>query len=297
MIHPTPRSLAFTVVLCGLAAFTAFPSPSAADTRPRPASAPVHAMQKRPSPGEAKRMRKELDRIRAEFNKNRKKDAPKRLISAEYSAFRTLAAIVRMLDKSKSFTADIDAEVRNFETEDRERPADAGKIANGMSGMYSMYGLLYRMRFENDPDRLRTLEQMNDSVIARFAPGRPAIDALAVISENMYRIAKDMLRNIDLREAYTAEFNAVEEQYINGVGRAESPEDRFLNGIYRTFELSQIWAMFLEPTTRKEIVELNREMIKDNEKITTIESQLALGMEYLYRILDVVARQTVDVMY
>jgi len=236
-----------------------------------------------------------LDRVAVAFNKSGKDDAPDLLIRSEYSACKSLSVIAAALDKTSSFQNEIKEETNRLIIEDSTRVGKAGKITNGMLGLYGYYSILYRMRFIDNEEMMQNLSAMNTKVVQKIKPDIAAIEAVSIMAQTIYLFTTAIMKNIDTEGLYVDAFTQIEKQYKEGDETAQTDEDRFLNGVYRTFEVSQLWALFLAPESRNEISDLNKDLYKRNANVTDIGMQMAVAMEYLYRINDLIARKTLEV--
>lgn len=238
-----------------------------------------------------------LDQVESSVKKTIKLSDADRLVNAEYATFKTLAILIRSLDSSSVVHGEVREEEARLLKEDSTRVGPAGKITNGMLGLYSLYGLLYRMRFAHSHERLETYDSIQAGVRATIRPDVPAIEAVAAMANGMYRMALRIVEDIDREHAYAGQFEVIAGQYEDGAKSAETDEDRLLNGIYRTFEVSQVWALYLDPTGKEELSNLNRELYSATKSAEGIGAQLAVGMEFLYRIHDIIARRSVRLSY
>jgi hypothetical protein len=232
-----------------------------------------------------------LDRVMASMESSAGMEDADRLIHAEYSYFKSLSVIARSLDVDDQFRGEINEEEKRLAREDSTRAGQAGRITNGMLGIYSMYGIVYRMHFGYDEAKMKILDDINRSVIAKMRPKIPAIEAVAVMSASVFKMSLAIMRDIDRDSLYAASFELIEQQNEEGNTAAETDEDRFLNGLYRTFEVSQLWALSLDPSKRVEISELNKKLAAETQKSGSIARQMAVAMEHLYKIHDFIARR------
>jgi hypothetical protein len=223
------------------------------------------------------------------------KDMPdaERLIHAEYATFKALAILIRTLDTSAIVQKEVGEEEQRLIREDSTRAGQAGKITNGILGIYSLYGMLYHMRFGQNQSKLDAYNAIHKDVVEKLRPGILAIEAVAAMSKGIYEMAKTIVDDLDRQDIYANQFEIVEQQYEDGVKSAETDEDRFLNGVYRTFEIAQLWALYLDPSSKEEISQLYREMYSATKRSEGIGPQLAVATEFLYKIHDMVARRSI----
>lgn len=214
-----------------------------------------------------------------------------RLILATYNCSRTLTTIVRTMDRNDLYADDIREEERRFAREDSTRAGKSGKILNGMLGVYSTYALISRMRFSGDPAHLAALEAIEKRVVATMRPDIPAIEALAAMANGVYHMSRDLVWSFSGDSSLAEGFDVIDENFRNGEQAAESDEDRFLNAIYRSFEVCQLWALLLNPAQRQEISTLSRDMFTEVKKADTIERQMTVSMDYYQRIHALIARR------
>jgi hypothetical protein len=238
-----------------------------------------------------------LDQTQVMMHKTEGMDDAQRLIHAEYGTCKTLTILIRSLDSSAIVHKEVREEEMRLLHEDSTRGGAAGKIVNGMTGIYSLYGLLYKMRFGQDTAGLAMYDRIHDDVIKKMRREVQAIEAVAAMARGVYEMSSAIVRDIDKDSLYAGQFALVAQQNDEGMHNAETDEDRFLNGIYRTFEVCQLWALYLDPTNKEEVSHLLREMFTMSKKAEGVGAQLAVGMEYLYKIHDLIARRSIHLSY
>ena len=246
-----------------------------------------------PNPDKKKELLDELARIRKWHDNGPSGDDAATMIHAEYSLFRVLIVTARALDKDESYNSYIDDQVTQFERDDKLRSTQTGKIMNGMAGVYGMYSILAQMKFRGQEDKEAAIQDIHSSTTKKMRPDIQAIEAAAKIGESSYRLTKMIMEEIDVDHLYTESFTQIADQYKRGEELAETDEDRFLNGMFRTFEISQLWALFLDPTQRKTLAEINSELLTKSAGAENVGTQMALSVEYLYRISLHIANSTV----
>ncbi len=236
----------------------------------------------------------ELRSIKMFHDSGPEENDSKIMIHAAASLMKTLAVTARALDKDEVFRQDIDLEIQRFEKEDLSRDDLAGKIMNGMVGIYSMYSTLGKMKFLGNHEGQARIQIIHDSTVAKFHPDIQAIEGAARVAESCFMLSKLIMEEIDSENLYAEAFAQIQSQFEKGLDVAVTPEDRYVNGMYRTFEVSQLWALFLDPPKRQEISDLNtslQSMISGSEKIGT---HMAIATEFLYRISFMIAVSTVQ---
>ena len=149
------------------------------------------------------------------------------------------------------------------------------------------------MEFGNDEARMARLGAMRDSVAAVMKPSIEAIDAASVISDKIFQMSRAIVGRILPDSVFGDSFDQIDQQYAEGRKAAESPEDRFLNALYRNFETMQLWAYAVDPRGKKEIGDLFRSLIADVSQRENITAQIAVTMQYVYTITDYVTRKIV----
>jgi hypothetical protein len=217
-------------------------------------------------------LKAELLDIAQQRKRNESDDPIPTMINELSSLFRTLSVTARALDRSEAFRKDITEGIRRFRETDRSRKGEAGKIMNGMTGTYEMYALLAKMKFLGREDKQKEIQEINDRTIKSFRPEVPAIEAAAAIAEA---------------------FKQIERQYQQGVQVAKKEEDHFINGIYRTFEISQMWAIALNPTREDDVAKMSAGISDETAEAENVGTQMGIAVRYLYFISYIIAEDTV----
>lgn len=220
-------------------------------------------------------------------------DVSEHLISSEQAAFAALAVTARALDNTGMYGAEIVAEQRRLEEESAAAAGKARRITNGMVSLYTLYGIVYKMRFNDDDERMRVLEEMNTRVVGSLKTAKVAIEPVALMAESMYMLVRDIMRTIDRDSLYREAFLTIEGQYQSGREAAETEEERYISGMYRIFEISQLWALFIDPTLRERLSALNKELAGHVTSTLEVGEQMAWATEYVARINEMIARATI----
>ncbi|MBE0645080.1 MAG: hypothetical protein IH600_13435 [Bacteroidetes bacterium] len=198
------------------------------------------------------------------------------------------------LDRDGLFASEIDTELHRLRTGDDQRKEEAGKIMNGMSGTYSMYALLAKMKFVGQADKQKEIQQIHDETIEALRPDAPAVEAAAAIAEACYALSSMIIRDIDTEKRYEKAFEQIDRQYRQGVRVAKKQEDLFINGMFRTFEVSQLWLLSIDPKAGDQIGELNNGVSLDSAEATNVGIQMGIAVKYLFLISYLIAQHTVN---
>jgi hypothetical protein len=165
---------------------------------------------------------------------------------------------------------------------------------NGMSGVYGMYALLAKMRFVGQAERQAEIQEINDETVSALRGGTPAVKAAAAIAEACYALSSMIIRDIDSDRRYDKAFEQIDRQYQQGSNVANKQEDIFINGMFRTFEVSQLWLLSINPKASELITELNARVSEDSGQATNVGMQMGIAAKYLFQISYLIARDTVQ---
>lgn len=247
-----------------------------------------------PAPDLKSELRAELQRIR-DWNESEQHDEPvKRLITELYSLFNTLAVTARALDRDSTFAEAIQNEQNRFSEAVRTRDTDAGRIMNGLTSCYGMYALLAKMKFFGQTAKQNEIQNIHNMTIKMFKPEVPALKAAAAIAEACYNLTELIMLEIDSDGRFAGAFEHIERQYNQGLSVAKSEEDHFLNGIFRTFEISQLWAISLNPEREDAISSANTGVGNESAQADDVGTQMAIAVKYLYLISFMIAEDTIE---
>jgi hypothetical protein len=162
-----------------------------------------------------------------------------------------------------------------------------------MTGTYEVYALLAKMKFLGREDKQKEIQEINDRTIKSFRPEVPAIEAAAAIAEACYDLTHMIMTEIDSEGRFTEAFKQIERQYQQGVQVAKKEEDHFINGIYRTFEISQMWAIALNPTREDDVAKMSAGISDETAEAENVGTQMGIAVRYLYFISYIIAEDTV----
>lgn len=220
-------------------------------------------------------------------------DVSEHLIAAERAAFEALVVTARALDNTGMYGDEVLAERQKLHAADSLRSTNARRITDGVVSLYTLYGIVYKMRFNDDDERMRRLDEMNTRVITSLKTSTVAIEPVALMAESMYLLVRDIMRTIDRDSLYAEAFLTIEEQFEAGRRAAETEEERYLSGMYRVFEISQLWALFIDPSAREKISALNKELAAHVTSTLDAGPQMAFATEYVARINAMIAQATI----
>lgn len=216
------------------------------------------------------------------------------LITELSALTRALGVTARTLDRDGAFRGEIEGELRKFSQTARNETEDAGRIMNAMTGVYTMYALLAKMRFIGDTARQKEIQEIHDNTITSMRGDTPAVKAAAAIAEACYLLSGMIIRDIDSEHRYDKAFEQIDHQYEQGAAVAKKQEDTFINGMFRTFEVSQLWLLSINPKAGDVITDLNARVQEDSAEATNLGMQMGIAAKYLFQISYLIARDTVN---
>lgn len=234
-----------------------------------------------------------LERIRAEHRNADRSSAIATLITELRSLSRTLAVTAHALDTEMKYHREIETIVDRADSLDRVRTDEAGNVMNGMLATYEMYALLAKMRFTGRPEKQNLIQEIHDDAIKKLQPNLPVVDAAAGFADACYNLTRMIIDDIDSESNFESAFEHIELQYAQGKRVAGSEEDHFLNGIFRTFEISQLWLLALNPRMTEDVSELNRSISSESTEATNVGIQMGIAVKHLYHISTLIAEQTI----
>lgn len=251
--------------------------------------------QPRQDPERKKELLARLESIRKDNAAGKRDSEIQTLITELSSLTRALGVTALALDRSGAFAEEIEGEISKFEKTDRQKKEDdAGRIMNGMSGVYGMYALLAKMRFVGQAERQQEIQEIHDETVSALRGDTPAVKAAAAIAEACYALSSMIIRDIDSDHRYDKAFEQIDRQYQQGSNVANKQEDIFINGMFRTFEVSQLWLLSINPKASELITQLNAGVSEDSERATNVGMQMGIAAKYLFQISYLIARDTVQ---
>jgi|GEM_PF-1892309 len=229
------------------------------------------------------------------WRKTAPRDEPlERMTTELYALFNTLTVTATALDRDGRFRSDIRREITQFNATNMENDDDAGRIMNGMTGVYSMYALLAKMKFYGNEEQQAVIQEINDETAATFKPDIPVVEAAAAIADACYTLTLMIMDDIDSENRFDKAFTQIERQYTHGKQVAKRREDHFINGMFRTFEISQIWALSLNPERRDDVSQMNQGVSDESAEAEKVGTQMAIAVKYLFLISFTIAEDTVE---
>ncbi len=237
------------------------------------------------------RLSAEMNQITLSYGKTNATEPTDRIVKAEYGIFRLLTVAGRVLDKQGLFLEEIDEHARQFNEGDKKSNRIPNKIVNGVTAVYTMYGTLASM-YALDPSKEQVRQELGAiraQVQSRMHAKIAAMEITATMAMASYKMLHIMLREADAEHVLTESLEGVQKAYAEGDRLAQTDEDRFLNGVFRTFELSQIWAFVVDPVAKEDIQKVLNDVIMKSQKADKIDEQIAIAAEHLYDMTHLVA--------
>ncbi|MFZ1729229.1 MAG: hypothetical protein WBQ23_01270 [Bacteroidota bacterium] len=297
------RSFLFLFLVFGMTACNSDRSQDIPGSRLSRAEAPEQANAvQAPPPGPAyerdpelkSKLKAELESIRKANLQGSRSSEIQTLITELSSLCRSLSVTARALGRSGAFSGDINSEIAKFNSANLAKKDDAGKIMNGMSGVYGMYALLAKMKFVGQQDKQSEIQAIHDETIKALRPEAAAVEAAAAIADACYALSTMIIRDIDTEERYVKAFEQIDRQYQQGTKVAKNQEDLFINGMFRTFEVSQLWLLSINGKASEKITELNDGVSSDSAEATNVGMQMSIAVKYLFLISYLIAQDTVN---
>ncbi|MDH7515747.1 MAG: hypothetical protein QHI48_07735 [Bacteroidota bacterium] len=290
MNHRFPIHLALSLLVL-------FPScGKTQDTRPVPTpdSSAHRAVDTTNLSREKRELLRMLDQVRRTVGRPSDTLDAERMVVSTYASFHALFALARAWDRDGAWKEQIDTRYRTFLHEDSLRRGQDGKIINGMLGIHEMLQTLYSMRYSGDERRMSVIDTM-DRRLSRLSTRRvQGMEFIAQLAEDIYVLTKGIFEDLDRNHVYEEHLRQIDQSFSEGLKAAESEEDRFLNGMYRTFEVCQLWALSYDPAKRGELQEVYKRMIGETTRREGIGHQMATATEFLYHILDRIAASVIQ---
>lgn len=218
------------------------------------------------------------------------------LITELSSLTRVLAVTARVLDRNGVFAEAIRDELGRFEQGAKSQNDEAVRILNGMTGVYSMYAILAKMRFVGIEERQLEIQDIHDRTVAALRSESPVVETAAAIADACYELSSMIIRDIDSEGRYDKAFTQIELQYEQGLRVAKKREDVFINGMFRTYEISQLWLLSINPKATDVITQLNASVSEDSGSATNVGMQMGIAAGYLFLISYLIAQATVNIM-
>jgi hypothetical protein len=240
-------------------------------------------------------LQKDLKRIVAEHAAADRSDEIQSMIVDLRALFRVLSITARALDKNSDFTSEINSSLQRYRQAETRVKDDGGRIMNALTGVYDMYAILAKMRFIGRADQQQQIQGIHNAAVAMFKPDIQAVSAAAVIAKSIYMLSTMVMRDIDSEGLYLEAFEQIEERYRQGNQVSTMDEDRYINGVFRTFEVSQLWALWMNPKKRPEISAMSAQISGKSARAENVGEQMSVATEYLYRISLHIAAETVSV--
>lgn len=277
-----------TLLLCLFATLL----PSCGRTQNADPNSGAAAQTARDTSGTAARLQnlqKVLNTVRESMNSTKDTVEADRLANAAYATTKVLATLARAWDLDGSWKQIIDGKEQEFIREDATRAGRSGKIVNGMLGVHDMFQTMYGMRYANRADRMLTLDTMSNTIQRLMKERADGATLLGQLADDCFHLSKAVFLDLDKDSVFAGHIDQVDQVYAEGRGAAETGEDLFLNGMYRTFEVCQVWAFSLDVTKRNQVKQIYSSMISRTSAREGIGHQMATAMEHFYRIVDYIA--------
>ncbi len=236
-----------------------------------------------------RKIKAELTAIKKTFERGRKtSDFERRLINAQYATFRTLTTLALILDRKDVYRSDILREQDMVLSKTNLKADNQKQLLNGITGMYTMYNVIYKMAFATDTVRISELVSIHDSIVHSIHASMPLFQALNTFSRSVYSMSRSVVQAVDTTGHLAGAIVKYDKMYEDGEKIARDEEDRFLNSIYRTFHMHELWAIYSAPADQRKASVMSSALFEatQDDKVKSKVEQIIIAMEYLYRITE-----------
>ena len=231
-----------------------------------------------------KNLQNDLNAVTIAFQKSKPKDMNERIIIAGNSTFRLLMIIGRAIDRSSLYASQIAEHRTKFDAQYKSAKEPAKKMVNGFVSMYSMYGTIATMytRAGKNTVLVNEIDEIEEAVQQKMHAKISAMEITSTVGAAGYKLLALTLREADTSGVLKESLTSVQQNYTEGEKVAESDEDRFLNAVFRMFELSHLWAFAIDQTAKESLNKLYASVIEKSKAAEEIGEQIAVAVEHLY---------------
>lgn len=242
-------------------------------------------------------LRAQLAKINQEYEAAKKIAEPlERLTHLQYLTSRTILVAAQAYDREGDYLKQIKDYRKRF-TVTPGSEALASNLQKTMLGLYSAYALMYSIRFDEREERMKILESLRDNIEQKMKPEIPLIDAMAEMAVGSYKLLSDIMKDIDAEGRYKQSFEQSEQLFKQGTEVATSEEDHYLNGVFRMYEITKLWANLLNADATKELAGMQAKMIQRQDEADDIGQQMSRAMEDLFLLSRKMTEYTIDITY
>lgn len=258
----------------------------------RDAAALYDSMKTLSAQEQKKKMQAEMNSVTIAYQKFKPKTTNDKIINDEYSTFKLLLIIGKTIDRTGLFSTEMNDHFTKFTGRDKKNKDAGGKIVNGFAAIYSMYGTIANMYTQGGTkDKLiKEIDEVEESVQNKMHKNISAMEAVASMSIASYTLLHIALREADTSGVLIESMETIRNSFIEGEKVAESDEDKFLNGIFRLFELSQLWAFAIDPYSKENLSTLQNAIVAKSRAAEKMDDQISVAVEHLYYVTHIIAQ-------
>lgn len=231
----------------------------------------------------------DLNTTRKAFQRGRKTpDYERRLINAQLAMFRAMSNMALVLDRQHIYHAEVKKEQQLLLSRAGQRAEPQKQLLSSITGIYTMYNVVYKLAFVEDTVKIGELVAIHDSIVHSIQGSMQLFQALNTFSKSIYSMSRSVVQAVDSTGHLAGAIVQYDKLYEDGEKIALDEEDRFLNSVYRTFHMHELWAIYSAPPDQRKASLMSTSLFTDT-RAKSVESkveQIVIAMEYLYRITD-----------
>jgi hypothetical protein len=234
---------------------------------------------------------RKLDRIRSEFKKANASSPIALMAKSSESGFKALAIFARCFDKDLLFSEELEEEENQFVLGmSKAGLEETNRVKNAMLGIYGLNAILYKIRFHSDTTKMKDLLQQHDFTVKTVGSEQNFVPVLSILTNSIFNYLYVTVFSLDTSFGFRKDLSNCEFQFGQGERVARDDEDHFLNAVYRLFELNRLWGLTMSKNAKKDFGKLTAQQKAAIDAVDNMRMQTAVGLEYYYRVIDLMTR-------
>jgi hypothetical protein len=232
-----------------------------------------------------------LDSVQKNLKRAPREDAFGHLARYSEAAFTAVSCLAVCFDAKGIYEEDIQDELASFRKQLGNKDAlIKDRLKNSLFGIYGLNAILYKIRFHEDTARINDLLKQHEVTLKCLKSDNSLFSFLHYLGNGAFNYLYATLYTLDSSKDFRSDLANNVFQYTHGEQVARNEDDRFLNDVYRLYELMRLWGVLQGGKTAEQFKDLQAEQKKRIDALDNPRMQIAVGMEYYYKAADYLSR-------
>jgi hypothetical protein len=208
------------------------------------------------------------------------------IITAAYHTADILGFLSKALDREEKHRALIDRRITYFREGARRAETFADRLVNASFTLYNHINTLCR-QFASGNNQAATLMRQVDDHVHTATRATGSIERSAAAIRAVFPLLSLMTLVMDPNGSMASVIRQIEQRFAAGASRASSGWEHLLNALYRTVEITQVFAILSDADLKDQVQQIATEFEED-DKTPDLRMKLRNGFCRLFELAHLV---------